>query len=306
MKKLILIDANHLLSRTFHVPSFQSLTAEIDGKIVYTGATYGFLHSLLKLINKYKGADDKLVIVWDGGGRGFRDELSNDYKANRAEKTDEFMYQLHLTKDFLRMLGVMQACVQGVEADDIIGILTKEGRIKGYKILIISGDKDFNQLVSKNVNVVNPNAGKDKEDRIMTPELVQEIYGIPPRLFADWLALLGDSCDNVDGIDGIGKKTATELICGNGSINDILIIDQHFKISKGERKAVSKKMQEKLNSSKEKLKLSYKLVQIATDLDIDLHIDNVKPDFIKLKNAFKRYSFNSLLQKFNEFVAVFS
>lgn len=306
MKKLILIDANHLLSRTFHVPSFQSLTAEIDGITVYTGATYGFLHSLLKLVNKYKGYEDKLVIVWDGGGPGFRDALSNEYKANRAEKTDEFMYQLHLTKDFLCTLGIMQACVQGTEADDIIGMLTKHGRIKGYKVLIISGDKDFNQLVSKNVNVINPNAGKDKEDRIMTPELVEEIYGIPPRLFADWLALLGDSCDNVDGIDGVGKKTATELICANGSINDILNADQHFKISKNEKKPVSKKMQEKLNSSKEKLKLSYKLVQIATDLDIDLQIEDVKPNFIKLKNMFKKYSFNSLLQKFNEFVAIFS
>jgi DNA polymerase-1 len=305
MKKLILIDANHLLSRTFHVPSFQSLSAEIDGKVVLTGATYGFLHSLLKLVNVYKGYEDKLIVVWDGG-RGYRTELSTEYKANRASKSDEFMYQLHLTKDFLRTIGVMQTTVSGYEADDIIGVLTKQGRMKGYKIVIISGDKDFNQLVSKYVTVANPNAGKEKEDRLMTPEMVEEMYGIPPKLFVDWLALTGDSCDNVEGIEGIGKKTATELILGNGSLDEILTMDEHFKITKGQRKSVSKKMQEKLNSSKEKLKLARKLVKIPTDINASIDIENPKPDFVKLKMLFKKYSFNSLLQKFNEFVAVFA
>jgi len=306
MKKLILIDANHLLSRTFHVPSFQSLSAEIDGETVFTGATYGFLFSFLKIVNMHKGYEDKLIVVWDGGGKGFRSELSADYKANRAKKSDEFMYQLHLTKDFLRVMGVMQSTVPGIEADDIIGVLSKQGRIKGYKVVIISGDKDFNQLVSKYVNVINPNAGKDKEDRLMTPATVEEIYGIPPRLFADWLALTGDSSDNVAGIDGIGKKTATELIRGNGSVEDIIKADVHFKLVDGVKKPLSKKMQEKINNSKESLILSRKLVQIATDLDIDLQIETPKPDFITLKNMFKKYSYNSLLQKFNEFVAVFS
>lgn len=305
MKKLILIDANHLLSRTFHVPSFQSLSAEIDGEVVLTGATYGFLFSLLKLVNLYKGYEDKLVVVWDGG-RGYRTELSADYKANRAKKSDEFMYQLHLTKDFLRVIGVMQTTVPGYEADDIIGVLSKQGRMRGYKIVIISGDKDFNQLVSKYVTIVNPNAGKEKEDRLMTPEMVEEIYGIPPKLFADWLALTGDSCDNVAGVEGIGKKTATELILGNGSLDNILSSDEHFKITKGQRKPVSKKMQEKLNAAKDDLKLARKLVQIPTDIDASIDIENPKPDFIQLKVLFRKYSFNSLLQKFNEFVAVFA
>lgn len=305
MKKLILIDANHLLSRTFHVPSFQSLSAEIDGKTVLTGATYGFLYSLMKIVNLYKGYNDKLIVVWDGG-RGFRSELSADYKANRAKRSDDFMYQLHLTKDFLRALGVMQCWLPAMEADDIIGMLCKEGRVKGYKVMIISGDKDFNQLVSKYVHVVNPNRGEDNTDRIMTPEKVEELYGIPPRLFVDWLALTGDSTDNVAGIEGVGNKTATELILGSGSVEDILNMNVHYKITKGEKKLVSKKLQEKINSSKEQLKLALKLVQIKTEMHEDLEIENPKPDFVNLKTMFKKYSYNSLLQKFNEFVAVFS
>jgi len=306
MKTVILIDANHLISRTFHVPSFQDLSLEIDGRRVFTGATYGFLVSLLKIFTTYKGTEDKVVVVWDGG-RGFRTEISPDYKANRTTKTEEFLFQLHLTQEFLRTMGVVQSQVPAVEADDIIGILAKQARLKGYKVLIISGDKDFNQLVSRFINVVNPNMSKDKQDRLMTPETVKELYGVPPELFVDYLALKGDDTDNVDGVEGVGNKTAAELILANGTIEDMIKANEHFKLDDdGTKTPVSKKLQGKINSSKSKMELSKKLVKIAVDLNVDLNIDYQKPNFMNLKAMFKKYAFKTLLLRFNEFVAVFS
>jgi|GEM_PF-4448262 len=307
MKKAIFVDANHLLSRTFHVPSYQSLSTEIDNKIVFTGATYGFLISLKKIVEKYKTSDnDVLTVVWDGGGKNFRSELSDDYKANRKSKTDEFIYQLHLTKEFLSTMGVMQSQMPNMEADDVIGILSKRARLKGYKVLIISGDKDFNQLVSRFVHVVNPNKGEGKTDKIMTPKVVEETYGVPPNLFADWLSLIGDSADNVSGIDGVGKKTATQLIQCNGTVEDIISANKHYKYGNDgvTKKALSKKMQEKINNAKPAIKLARKLVEILSDINIEIKIDNPQSDFHRLKILFERYSFKSL--KFNEYVATFS
>lgn len=302
--KIVLIDANHLLSRTFHVPSFQNLSATVNGQKVYTGATFGFLVSLKHIIQLHKEHTDKLFVVWDGGSSIYRKNLSPTYKANRTERTAEFIYQLDLTKKFLHTLGIIQYQFKGIEADDIIGVLTKKARLARYEVLILSGDKDFNQLVSKHVHVLNPKG--HNEYRLMTPKTVQEDYGVPPHLFVEWLALTGDSTDNVDGIEGVGKKTATELINGNQTIENIINSDIHYKIKDGEKQPVSKKLQEKINSSKHILKLARQLVEIQCDLDVDLTVDDIKPNFLELKNMFRTFSFNSLLREFNEFVAVFS
>jgi len=201
---------------------------------------------------------------------------------------------------------VRQIQISNTEADDIIGVLTKKSRKFGYKVLIISGDKDFNQLVSQNVNVVNPRQGEDGADRIMTPEVVKERYGIPPSLFVDYLALNGDSTDNINGIDGIGKKTSKELIQCNGNIEDIVKVDIHYKFaSDGVKKPISSKLQEKINKHKEQLILNKKLVTICTDMDITVD-SKVKPDFLKLKTMFKKYEFNSFIREFETFVANFS
>jgi len=307
MKKIILIDANHLLSRTAHVPSFQDLKTTIDGRDVYTGATYGFLWSLKKMFDQYKEQDDKVIVVWDGGGKNFRHELSADYKATRAKKTPEFLFQIGLTKDFIRVLGIMQSQIPCTEADDIIGVLTIQARLKGYNVLIISGDKDFNQLVSGHVCVAHPNSG-EAGDKIMTPEVIKEEYGILPSQFIDWLALQGDSSDNVAGIEGIGKKTAAELLNCNGTVEDIVKADIHYKFARDgvTKKEVSSNIQQKINASKEQLILSKKLVTIQKQLNTELIIDQESADYRKLRDMMKLYGFSTMLQKFNEFVATFS
>lgn len=299
----LLIDANHLLSRTFHVPSFQNLKATVDGQTVLTGATYGFLNSLKSIVDSH--SKDILIVVWDGGGKGFRSEIYPQYKANRTPRTEEFIFQLELTRKCLQLMGVRQAQIRGVEADDVIGTLTRRARSKGYKVLIVSGDKDFNQLVSNNVNVLNPRAEDDNSDRLMTPDKVKEKYGILPNQFIDWLALNGDSTDNIEGIDGIGKKTSTELIVCNGGIESIVNTDVHYKFAKdGSKKPVSKNLQEKINLAKDALKLNRQLVEIKTDCVVDVERD--EPDFHGLKNIFKKYEFNTFLKNFNEFVVSFS
>jgi DNA polymerase I len=303
MRKAIFIDSNHLLSRTFHVPSFQELKTTINDEVVFTGAAYGFLLSLKRLVERYKEPDDTLVAVWDGG-RGFRVEISAQYKANRAAKTPVFLRQIDLTKQFLRALGVAQCQVKNTEADDIIATLTKRARLKNFDVLIISGDKDFNQIVSEHVHVLNPK-GHD-EYVMMTPESVESTYGVTPKQFVDYLALVGDSSDNVEGIDGVGKKTAAQLIRCNGSVEDIISADTHYKFDDdGSKKPVSKKLQEKLTASKHILKLAKQLVQIKSDFT-DFDVDCPEPDFMLVKAMFKQYSFKTLLNSFNEFVAVFS
>jgi DNA polymerase-1 len=288
------------------VPSFQDLKVTIDDREVLTGATYGFLWSLKKMFDRYKQENDKVIVVWDGGGKNFRQELSVEYKATRAKKTPEFLFQIGLTKDFIRVLGVMQVQLPNTEADDIIGVLTIQARLKGYDVLIISGDKDFNQLVSSRVSVAHPNSGEDG-DKIMTPEVVEEEYRVKPSQFIDWLALQGDSSDNVAGIEGIGKKTAAKLVQCNGTIEDIVKADVHYKFAKdGTKKEVSEKLQQKINASKEQLLLSKKLVTIQKKFDIELVIDQSDADYHQLRDMMKLYGFSTMLQKFNEFISTFS
>jgi DNA polymerase-1 len=289
------------------VPSFQDLKVTIDDREVFTGATYGFLWSLKKMFDKYKQEGDKVIVVWDGGGKNFRHELSADYKATRAKRTPEFLYQIGLTRDFIRVLGVMQAQMPNTEADDIIGVLTIQARLKGYGVLIISSDKDFNQLVSNHVSVAHPNAGEDG-DKIMTPEVIKEEYGISPSQFIDWLALQGDSSDNVAGIEGIGKKTASQLLQCNGTIEDIVSADVHYKFAKDgvTKKPVSDKLQQKISAAKDQLVLSKKLVTIKKKFDSELIVEQNTADYRQLRDMMKLYGFSTMLQKFNEFISTFS
>ncbi|MDO8640085.1 MAG: 5'-3' exonuclease H3TH domain-containing protein [Nitrosarchaeum sp.] len=306
MKTAILIDANHLLSRTFHIPSFQTLSAVVDDKTVLTGATYGFLMSLKIMATTYKkNADDILMVIWDGGGKNFRHELDANYKATRTPKTPEFIFQIQLTQEALRYLGVAQCQIHGTEADDIIGVMAKRARAKDFDVLIISGDKDFNQLVTNHVHILNPKGHNEYE--MMTPVSVEEKYGIKPELFTDWLALTGDSTDNIGGIEGVGKKTATQLIQCNGPIENILKATVHYKFAKnGSKKEISEDLQQKINAAKEKLALARKLVQIKTEFDFDIDVDYNTMDIHQLKALFKKYQFNSYLREINEFITAFS
>jgi len=283
--KTIIIDSNHLLNRTFHIPSFQHLSTYINDEKVNTGALYGFIWSIKK-INQRKNNEDEIYAVWDGGGKNWRHEFSADYKANRKKKSTEFYKQLTMTYDVLKVLGIAQCRVPNTEADDLIGSLAKKSRMKGNQVLIISSDKDFNQLVSKHIHILHPEMANNDE-KLMTPEQVKEDYQLPPSKFADYLAIVGDNADNIAGLDGVGKKGARDLILANGSIEEILANDIHYKIKNGEKKPVSKKLQEKINNSKDILKKSRTLVDIKCDIDIDNFIDKSKPDFKKLKEYFR-------------------
>ena len=302
--KSIILDCNHFLNRNFHIASFQHLSANIDGKEVLTGAAYGFIWSIKKVFAE-KEPSDVVYAAWDGGGKNWRHEVDPNYKATRSQKVEDFYFQLNLSYTFLQLLGVTQYKAVGVEADDLIGSITKRERIKGNKVLIISSDKDFNQLVSKHVNILHPEMANNSS-KLMTPEQIKEDYGIEPHQFADYLALLGDNGDNIQGIDGVGKKTAKELILGNETIDNIINSDVHYLLKDGEKKVVSNKLQEKLNRSKDILKISKQLVRIKCDFDLNKTEQKDKPNFIELKNQFKKFGFNSCLQRFNEFVAEFS
>ena len=302
--KSIILDCNHLLNRNFHIKSFQNLSSFVDGKEVFTGAVYGFVWSIKKIMSEKKQSDI-IHAVWDGGGKNWRHAIDPNYKANRSSKADDFYFQLHLSYTFLQLLGLTQYRAEGIEADDLIGSLVKQERIKGNEIVIISSDKDFNQLVSKHVSILHPEMA-NISSKLMTPSQVKEDYGIEPHQFVDYLALIGDSGDNVQGIDGVAKKTAVELILGNESVDNIINSDTYYVLKDGEKKSVSNKLKEKLDKSKEILKISKQLVKIKCDFDLSKVMKKEKPNLIELKNLFKKYEFKSCLQRFDEFIAEFS
>ena len=208
---LLLVDGNNLLFRSFF--AMPRLTRS-DGQP--TGALHGFAATLKKILREE--APEFAAVAFDAPGSTFRHEAFAEYKANRPEMPAELARQVPFTRDLSRVLGVAVLEVAGVEADDVIGTLARAGSGRGYRVLIVSGDKDLLQLVDDRVVVVLPG----EPERRLDPAGVEAKLGVPPGRVADYLALTGDSVDNIPGVPGIGPKTAVDLIASFGGVEEIL------------------------------------------------------------------------------------
>lgn len=219
MKKLILIDGNALLHRAFHAyPPFTTPKGEL------VGAVYGFTTLLFSVIEKL--SPTHIVVAWDVKAPTFRKKEFSEYKAQRGPMDESLVGQIERTKEVVEALNIPQYGIEGFEADDIIGTLSMVENNKtvdeDMQIIIVTGDRDALQLVNdKKVVVYLPIQNKYAQSVVFDEEKVEEVYGMKPRQIVDLKGLMGDSSDNIPGVKGIGKVTATQLIKDFGSVEGV-------------------------------------------------------------------------------------
>ncbi|GAB3672804.1 DNA polymerase I [Salinisphaera aquimarina] len=271
---LILIDGSSWLYRAYHV-----LPPLTNGDGEPTGAIYGMTNMLRKFLREYEA--DRIVVVFDPRGGTFRNELFADYKANRPPVPEELSTQFEGIKAVIAALGLPMLQVKGVEADDVIGTLT--ARDSG-EVLIVTGDKDMAQLVNARVALLDT-----MQDRVTDEERVREKFGVGPELITDYLALVGDSSDNIPGVDKVGPKTAAKWLNEYGSLQGV--IDNADKIGG--------KVADNLRAALADLPLYQDLATIRTALELDEDADDLTrraPDSATLAELYRRFEFHRFLE----------
>lgn len=275
----ILVDGSSYLYRAYH--AFPPLT---NSQGEPTGAMYGVLNMLRSLIIQYKPSH--VAVVFDAKGKTFRDELYEEYKSNRPPMPDDLREQIAPLHEMVQAMGLPLLSISGVEADDVIGTLALKAAADGRDVLISTGDKDMAQLVTPKITLINT-----MTNVILGPDEVKEKYGVPPELIIDFLALMGDSSDNIPGVPGVGEKTALGLLQGIGSLDDIYQqLDNIATLSFRGAKTLGAKMAE----HEKVAKLSYKLATIKTDVELDKTFDDLvvnEPNLDQLLEMFTRYEF---------------
>ena len=209
MKKLVLIDGNSIMNRSFYgIMGSKALTTK-DGK--YTNAIYGFLAILFKLLEEEK--PDYIGVTFDLKAPTARHKMYEGYKANRKGMPTELAEQMPIIKDVLRAMNIDIIEKEGYEGDDVIGTLSRYGEQKGLEVVILSGDRDTFQLATDNVriNIPRTKGGKTETERF-NRDKVKEVYGIEPKQLIEVKGLQGDASDNIPGVPGIGEKTALSLV----------------------------------------------------------------------------------------------
>ena len=264
--RLILIDGSAYIFRAYYALPPMSRK---DGTPV--NAVFGFTNMLVKLIEDYR--EDRLIVIFDAARENFRNKIYSEYKANRGETPEDLIPQFDLIKKSVEAFNIPQLELEGYEADDIIATYTKNAQQKKINSLIISSDKDLMQLVNENVEMLDPMKNK----KIGINEVIEK-FGVGPNKVTQIQALTGDKIDNIPGAQGIGPKTALELIKEFGDIEKL--IKSVDRIKQEKRKKI-------INDSKEDIRLSLKLVKLDKDIELPLSIEEIIP-YNKLENDFEK------------------
>ena len=251
---LILVDGSSYLYRAYYAPPHLT-----NSKGEATGAVYGVINMLRSLLNQYKPS--QMAVVFDAKGKTFRNDMYQEYKAQRPPMPDDLRTQIEPLHNIIRALGLPLICIPGVEADDVIGTIATQASQEGRAVLISTGDKDMAQLVDVNITLINT-----MTNTVMGPKEVTEKFGVGPELIIDLLALQGDKSDNIPGLPGVGEKTAVAMLTGAGSVKQILA-DPYKMPALGFRG--SKTMPAKLAEHGDMLKLSYELATIKLDVEME-------------------------------------
>ena len=293
MKKLVAIDGNSIMNRAFYGIMNSKLLMTTDG--IYTNAIYGFLTILLKMINDEK--PDYLCVAFDLKAPTFRHKKYEDYKGTRKGMPDELRVQMPIIKDVLRAMNITICELEGYEADDIIGTLSKKAEEEGMKTLLLTGDKDYLQLATENVTVRIPTTKMgNTESTDYTPEVIKEKYGIDPIQFIQIKGLMGDSSDNIPGVPGVGEKTAFSLITKYHDLDNI-----YNSLDEGkELDGIKGKLKEKLIENRELAFLSRDLGTIFKEVPLDFDIDDLEIkeyNSSELYNLFVRLQFKNFIEK---------
>jgi len=281
MTDLVLIDGSSYLYRAFHaLPALTNSAGEP------TGALHGVLTMILKLVREEQPA--RIAVVFDAPGKTFRDELFADYKANRPPMPDELRSQVQPILDAVEAMGLPLLRVEGVEADDVIGTLCETAVSKGLDVLVSTGDKDLAQLVNENVTLVNT-----MDNTRLDREAVKSRFDVFPEQIIDYLALVGDSSDNIPGVPKVGPKTAAKWLNLYDSADGIV---EHGEEIKG-------KVGESLRDNVDLLRLSKTLATIRRDVDIEVGVDELlakDADTAALRKLYGHYELRSLLRQLDE------
>ena len=283
--RLILVDGSSYLFRAFH-----ALPPLANSKGLNTGAAKGVIGMLKRL--QADNPNDQLVVIFDAKGPTFRNEIYSDYKANRPPMPEELREQIEPIHNVIRAMGLPLISISGVEADDVIGTLSKMATAEKRPVLISTGDKDMAQLVNDYVTLVNT-----MTQVVMDRDGVVEKFGVPPELIIDLLALMGDSVDNIPGVAGVGEKTALALLQNLGGISDIY--SQLDRVAELPIRG-AKSLGEKLSASKEIAELSYVLATIKTDCELALSESDLRsssPDTDRLIELYRDLEFKSWLDE---------
>lgn len=275
-KPLILVDGSSYLYRAFH-----ALPALANSKGMPTGAVYGVVNMLKRLLAEYQ--PQHMAVIFDAKGKTFRDEIYAAYKATRQEMPNELVQQIEPIHQIIRAMGIPLVVIEGVEADDVIGTLAKRATSDNIHTIISTGDKDLAQLVNNNVELINT-----MTNTLLDVAGVKEKFGVPPERIIDYLTLVGDTSDNIPGVPQVGPKTAAKWLQEYGSLENII----------ANANKISGKVGENLRHSLPQIPLTQSLVTIKCDVDLPIPFSNLQiksADKKQLIDLYKEMEFKSWL-----------
>ena len=286
--RIFLIDAYALIYRSYFAFISKPLTTASGEN---TSAPFGFTRFLLDIREKFQ--PDYIAIVFDAGD-SFRDQIYPAYKATREKMPDDLGDGIRRIRDIIAAFHDPVVELAGYEADDVIGTLAVKARDAGLEAVIVSGDKDFYQLVGPGIHLMNPGRGgaAGVEAEWVTEAEAPKKFGLPPSQVADYLALVGDSSDNIPGAKGVGPKTAVQLLQQFPSVEELLANSERVQPARAAKS---------LQDNADDIRMSKRLVSIITDLNVDLDLESLKvgePDNVRLRDLFIELEFRALAERF--------
>jgi len=283
-RRLLIVDGHAFAYRAFF--AIRSLSSP-DGTA--TNAIYGFIRMLVRMLAKVRPSH--LAVVWDGGLAAERMALLPEYKAQRPQMPSDLEQQLDQIVAYLHAAGIVSLLQDSCEADDVIAAMTRQAAADGLEVVIASSDKDFMQLVSPAVRLLNP---ADKTDTLWGAEEVKAKTGVAPTQIVDWLSLTGDAVDNIRGVPGVGAKTAADLLRQFDSMDGLYQRLQEVR---------SDRLRANLQASQEVVRRNQKLVQLNCEVPCEISLEELvcKPsDAAALRRLYLRWGFKSLLRELDQ------
>ena len=279
--RLLIVDGHHYAYRSFY--AIRAMNAP-DG--FPTNVLYGFINAMRRM--RARVAPTHIAVIWDGGLDDERTEALPEYKAERDPMPDDLELQLDALDEWLEAVGLYSWCHEGVEADDVIGTLTRQAEAAGLPVVIASSDKDFFQLINPNVHLLNPN---DKTETLWQAEQVRAKTGVDPAQIIDWLSLVGDAVDGIPGVRGVGPKTATKLLLEYRTVENLYLNLNAVKPAG---------LQERLREAKTEVQRNQELVALREIPEWKIKLEELRPgagDYAILHAQYTRWNFRSLLQE---------
>ena len=281
-EKIMLIDGNSIVNRAFYaMPPLTNSAGQ------HTNAVYGFMTMLLRVLEEEKPTH--ILVAFDAGKDTFRHESYAEYKGGREKTPAELTEQFPLLKELLQALGIAQFELEGYEADDIIGTVSRLAETEGKEAVVVSGDKDLLQLASDRVTVLLTRKGVSETERF-TPEAVKERYGLTPAQIIDLKGLMGDASDNIPGVPGVGEKTALKLLAEYGTVENLLARTAELK----------GKLKENIEANRENALLSKQLATIFREVPLDHTWDDLRWNGYaaeELAPVLRKLGFRSLMER---------